>query len=154
MRKKIEKIVKCEHCGTSYVTHSNNNKFCSKLCRDQADYLRNMLDYKWRLRKLVSMAKNRAKTKDLPFNITTEYMVSLWEDSDGLCEVSNIEFELDRASKGRVHPYAPSIDRIVPELGYVKGNVRLVVYQINLAISEFGLEQFEELIKLYQENSQ
>ena len=49
--------------------------------------------------------------------------------------------------------YAPSLDRIIPEKGYVKGNVRIIVYQLNVALSEFGLEQFNNFINLYITNS-
>lgn len=109
-----------------------------------------MLDYKWRLKKLYAMAKNRARDKDVPFDIDMEHLLELW--GEGFCSLSGIPLELGRSERGKVHPYAPSLDRIKPELGYTKGNVRIVCYQMNIAISEFGLEQFEEFIKLYNTN--
>ena len=36
----------------------------------------------------------------------------------------------------------PSIDRIKPELGYIKGNVRLVTYQVNMAKGVYTDEDF------------
>lgn len=115
------------------------------------NYEANMLKPSWRLNKLLAMAKNRAKTKELPFNITLEYLEELWEEGNGYCALSGIPIELGRAEFGKVHPYAPSIDREVPSLGYVKGNVRIVCYQMNVALSEFGLSQFEELVQRYTE---
>lgn len=105
-----------------------------------------MLDYKWRLRKLTAMARNRAKVKNLDFNIDEGYLISLWDSSFGNCAVSRRSFDLKPfGKKGQVNPNAPSVDRIVPELGYTKGNIRLVTYHVNVALSEFGLD---ELIKL------
>ncbi len=115
------------------------------------NYEANMLKPSWRLNKLLAMAKNRAKTKELPFNITLEYLEELWEEGSGHCALSGIPIELGRSEFGKVHPYAPSIDREVPSLGYVKGNVRIVCYQMNVALSEFGLSQFEELVQRYTE---
>jgi len=98
------------------------------------------------------MAENRAKTKDVPFDITPEYMLDLWNKTDGCCAVTGLTFDLDKSDKGKVNPYAPSIDRIKPSLGYTRGNVRLICYQLNLAISEYGLDQFDNLVKAYVKN--
>ena len=93
------------------------------------------------------MARNRSKTKSLPFNLDNDYVYSLWKEQDGRCLLTGVYFELT-ANEGIVSN-APSLDRINPKLGYVKGNVRLITYHLNVAISEFGLETFEELIKNY-----
>ena len=148
-RKKERSIKICKTCTKEYLPESNHSKYCSSLCGQHNYYNKNMLNPEWRLNKLVSMAKNRANTKELNFDIDTDHMVSLW--NDGVCSITGIPFVLERPAKGKVHPYTPSIDRIVPALGYVKGNVRLVVYQMNVALSEFGLAQFEEFVKLYMQ---
>ena len=96
---------------------------------------------------LVSMAKNRTKGKDLAFDIDKEFIYSLWREQDGCCLLTGKPFAL--VSGVGVVPYAPSLDRIEPALGYTKGNVRLISYHLNVAISEFGLEGFESLLKDY-----
>ena len=93
------------------------------------------------------MAKNRSKTKELPFDIDSDYVYSLWKQQEGTCLLSGVPFEL--TSNVGVVPHAPSLDRIIPELGYVRGNVRLITYHLNISISEFGQEGFEQLIKNY-----
>jgi hypothetical protein len=91
---------------------------------------------------LCAMAKNRSKSKQLPFDLTTEYLHSLWIEQDGRCCITNEVFDLSRPTKqGSCRWNAPSLDRIKPELGYTQGNVRLVCYQINTAMNEYGLEQ-------------
>jgi len=115
-------------------------------------YEANMQKPEWRLKKLMAMAKNRAKTKGVAFDLDLDYLTSLWAEWLGCCALSGIPLELGRFEFGKVHPYAPSLDRETPSLGYVKGNVRIVCYQMNVALSEFGLLQFEELVRRYTEN--
>lgn len=44
---------------------------------------------------------------------------------------------------------APSIDRIIPHIGYIKGNVRLITYHMNISLSDFGEKEFNVLIESY-----
>lgn len=142
---------KCKNCGKEFIPRGNK-KHCSKECSSTNHYNNWMLDYKWRLSKLLAMAKNRSTNKGLPFNLDLDYLIDLWESNFASCQITGIPFELGRYERGKVHPYAPSFDRIDPQKGYVKGNVRIVCYQINVAMSEFGLEQFDRFVKLYTQN--
>ena len=142
----------CSHCGEVY-SGKGKSKYCSKLCSDHYQYEASMLKVDWRINRLLYMARNRSKSKNLNFDLDLEFLLDLWNNNNGCCEISKIPFELGRSEKGKVHPYAPSLDRIIPEKGYVKGNVRIIVYQLNVALSEFGLEQFNNFINLYITNS-
>ena len=104
----------------------------------------------FRLGKLCAMAKNRAKTKQIPFDIDVEFLLGLWEENLGCCALTGQEFDLvSWGTKSQVNPRSPSIDRIIPSLGYTKGNVRLITYHMNVALSDFGVEEFERLAKAY-----
>lgn len=117
------------------------------------EYIIKSLEYKWRLNKLMAAAKNRAKEKVLPFNLTLDYLVSLWEASSGCCVLTRQPFDLSSwGNKSQVSPQAPSIDRIKPSLGYIKENIRLVTYHINISLSDFGEEEFKKLIAAYQDS--
>lgn len=145
-RIKTDKI--CNECGCSFPGEPNS-KYCSKLCLSRNEYAANMLKFEWRLKKLLSGAKGRAKLNNLDFNIDGEYLIELWKNNDGKCEVSGRVFNLESYGEyGQVNPDAPSIDKIIPKLGYTKGNVRLVTYHTNVAISEYGLDA---LVKLSQD---
>lgn len=150
----------CRHCGIVFkltevtyrggkVGKHNRQVYCSTTCARAALYANNALDPAWRLNKLCHMAKHRAKEKDVPFNISAEYLNNLWEIQEGRCAVSGRAFVLE-AGSGRVHPDTVSVDRIVPELGYVTGNVRLVTYHVNVCLSEFGYSALVELLKNIQ----
>jgi hypothetical protein len=106
-----------------------------------------MLDYKWRLSKLLALAKNRAKEKHLNFDLTHDYLVELWEFNLASCAVTGRLFDLEPSNVGLVNKNAPSIDRIEPKKGYVKGNVRIIVYMLNCAIGEYGLDELRNLAK-------
>lgn len=75
-------------------------------------------------RLLLGRAKQRAKKKDLPFNITKEDVIV-----PELCPVFGIRLEVGDGSGGK--PNSPSLDRIIPELGYVKGNVVVISQKAN-----------------------
>lgn len=94
------------------------------------------------------MAKNRAIEKQIPFNLDIDFLMSLWKETNGCCAITGQKFDLEQwGNKGQVSPQAVSIDRIKPQLGYIKGNVRLITYHLNIAISDFGLEELEKLCK-------
>ena len=98
------------------------------------------------------MAKNRAQTKQLSFDIDKQYLWKLWEENDGCCALTGQRFDLTKwGNRGQVSPQAPSLDRIKPSLGYTKGNVRLITYHMNISLSDFGVEEFERLIAAYKE---
>ncbi len=136
----------CLKCHNKFTPKGNVAKYCSRKCCLQANWRRKSQEPIWRLKKLVAMAKNRAATKCLDFNIDIDYVLTLW---NGKCAVTGIPLVMKLVGDGTPHPYAPSIDRITPKLGYVRGNIRIVCYQVNIAISEFGLEQFDKLVCNY-----
>lgn len=66
-----------------------------------------------------SHAMQRAKALNLPFNIDLEYLIEIATER---CPIFNQEFRWGRHN-GKSNDFTPSLDRIIPELGYVKGNV-------------------------------
>lgn len=111
-------------------------------------YIRDRKSYKSRLSYLCNGAMQRSKIRNIPFDLTPEYLIELWHQQDGRCVVSGIPFKVDFSVKRRQPLFnAPSVDRIIPALGYIKGNVRLVCYQVNVAMSDYGLDTFLNLCK-------
>jgi hypothetical protein len=139
--------MECSHCMCIFETRGNSTKMC-KPCSKNANYRNRMLEYKWRIGKLFASAKYRAKDKNLPFNLTLEYLIGLWDKQDGKCSIVGIPFNLNSPIEiNQVNPNAPSIDRIIPKLGYVQGNVRFVIYHVNVALSEYGEDSLIKLAK-------
>lgn len=73
-------------------------------------------------------AKKRAKDKGLPFDLDLDYLFSIAPDS---CPVFKVDFKWGRM-QGPRHRYTPSLDRIIPDLGYVKGNVVFISNWANI----------------------
>lgn len=86
---------------------------------------------------LLEAAQNRARTKSLPINIILDDIIV-----PDICPVLMIR--LQKSITGRANPNSPSLDRIIPELGYVKGNIQVIS---NKANSMKNNATTEELIK-------
>jgi hypothetical protein len=79
------------------------------------------------LRTCFNDAKKRAKKYNLPFDLDRDYLKSIVTTH---CPVFGTPFNLARMGEGYDTTSSPSLDRIIPEYGYVKGNV---VFISNLA---------------------
>jgi hypothetical protein len=88
---------------------------------------------------LFAAAKRRAKDKGLPFNITRDD-IQIPEK----CPVLGIR--LVRAIDGKRTDASPSVDRTKPELGYVKGNVRVISWRANDLKGNASVEELEAVI--------
>lgn len=88
---------------------------------------------KGRAVRLVIAAKVRARKLKVPFNLTAEDV--LFPLVLGECEATGILFE--RTAKAR-SPFAPSLDRVDPTKGYVKGNVQVVIWALNAMRGTWG----------------
>lgn len=86
---------------------------------------------------LCHNAKQRAKTKGLPFNITPEDI-----DIPATCPVLGIPL----VKGDKIHEGSPTLDRVIPELGYVRGNIRVISNRANRMKSNFLLEEFQRLV--------
>jgi len=88
-----------------------------------------LADYESRKRKrapeyrMWQAAKQRAKKKGLPFNIEPSDIVV-----PSHCPALGIPLSF---SKGRAADCSPSLDRLVPSLGYVKGNIAVISKRAN-----------------------
>ncbi len=76
-------------------------------------------------------AKHRATKNNLPFSIKRLDVQQALEV--GVCQVTGIPFDYTSGS-----PWAPSLDKIVPSLGYTKDNTRCVVFMFNVAKHDFS----------------
>ena len=92
---------------------------------------------KYTTKNLFHSARNRAKAKGLPFTLTKGWVAERVEC--GKCELSGISFNLE-AKRGMQGPYSPSIDKIVPELGYIPENCRMILYGLN-ALKSTGTDE-------------
>ena len=89
-----------------------------------------------------SRAKARSLFLNLPFDLTPEYLQSIWT---GKCPVTNKNiflFETERHDEN-----AAELDRMVPSLGYIQGNVTFLSRRINRLKNNATVEELELLIE-------
>lgn len=93
-----------------------------------------------------SNAKQRAKRKGLSFTITPDDIVIPTH-----CPIFKIK--LKRSSTNGPCPTSPSLDRVVSNLGYVPGNVRVISNMANRLKSDLTIEQAECLLAYMKEST-
>jgi len=81
----------------------------------------------------------RAKKKGLPFDITLDDLVF-----PDVCPVLGIPM---KARSGAFSDNSPSIDRTIPELGYVKGNVTIMSYRANRIKCHATLAELRAIVR-------
>ena len=90
---------------------------------------------KYTARHMRNNACTRSKRAGIPFDLSTEYVISICPE---LCPVFGVKLEYGGAGQRR--RTAASLDRIVPELGYVKGNVQVLSMLANRMKSNVVLD--------------
>ena len=96
-------------------------------------------DPRYAAKRMLVFARFRAKRDGLPFNLTLDDIVI-----PDVCPVFGVPFVF--GAKGN-HPYSPSLDKLIPELGYVKGNIRVISYRANTLKRDAS---FNEIARLYR----
>ena len=90
---------------------------------------------------MYNAALKRARDENLPFDIDVEYLKSI---RTNLCPIFGIVLAWGIWNK-HAQNNSPSLDRIIPEYGYIKGNVCIISYAANKMKQDMG---YEELYKL------
>lgn len=101
---------------------------------------------KWRSRskeKIMFMAaKGRAKKYGLEFNIDESDIVI-----PEYCPVLGFKLRVDSDGDRRPKQFSPSLDRINPAKGYVKGNVRVISLKANTIKSDASVEELRAVLR-------
>ena len=124
----------CKDCSTTRLLTSKN------------------LDINNFLKMLYSHTKSRAKTKILIFEITLQEYQDLYFKQEGKCFYTDIEMDWGHG-KGR-SKYSISLDRIIPEKGYVIDNVVFCINKVNYVKSDVTLEEMKEWMPLWYDKIQ
>jgi hypothetical protein len=92
---------------------------------------------------MVQLAKSRAKRHGLPFNLTEDDI-----DIPVFCPALGIKLERGEQGRGNFDN-SPSLDKIIPAKGYVRGNVVVVSMLANRLKSNATIEQLRNLADFY-----
>lgn len=152
-------MLTCTKCGAEKPSsdfyrnrgkHANSSGFhaqCKRCCKERqaayrtgtkrrrSDSHRKYRDEN-RARVLVNAARTRAKQAGIPFDLDEHVDAIQTRIDRGFCELTGLPL---RVEGGRTWD-SPSLDRIVPELGYEITNVRVVLFAVNVMMNTWGEE--------------
>ena len=92
---------------------------------------------------IVRWAKTRANKNNVPFDIDEDYIKKIWPKHN-ICPIFKIKFERGNLDQ------SPSLDRIIPKLGYVKGNVQIMSHKANRIKNNATFEELVIIGKYYE----
>jgi len=145
--KGTEGIKRCRRCrkdqDISEFTFRSERQSYRSICKSckriaQKERYNNHRTNAW-FKLKCTRARSRSQHIKVPFNLTAEYLESIWT---GYCPVTGIELLQD---VGRTHPQLAELDRMVPELGYVQGNVTFISTRMNRLKNDATLEELQAL---------
>jgi len=126
----------CPCCGKEFILLSRKRKYCSNNCRSKYNNI-SVARLDWNNlnldRRMFYRTKFAAGVKGIPFNLELTDIVI-----PEFCPVLGLPL---KCGKDKACDNSPSLDKIVPELGYVKGNVRVISQRANLLKSNATLEE-------------
>ena len=93
-------------------------------------------------------AKKRAEEQGLAFDLTPEDTMI-----PEFCPVLGIRLECDATRRLSHNRTSPALDRIIPEKGYVKGNVRVISNRANHLKNNGTLEEFRAIVAYLERES-
>lgn len=157
----------CKYCNREFTPINNKHIFCSDRCRRKnweknnpkkakASVLKSRIKNKDKTRQhnidtklnnleyyLWRNAKYRAKKQNLPFNIeVSDIKIPL------ICPILKIPLKPKTGTKkGGAYNNSPSLDRIFPRKGYIKGNVRVISFRANVLKNNASYEELEAVLK-------
>lgn len=99
---------------------------------------------------MLRAAKRRALEAGQRFDLDYEWAIATITAQDFRCALTGIPFYANCAAKSRVPPFAPSFDRIDTKGGYAKGNVRIVIFAVNVMLMDWGEEIFATVANHYR----
>lgn len=88
---------------------------------------------------VLYQAKWRAKQAGLPFNLTIDDIVV-----PDICPISQERLQIN-TGRGPA-PNSPTLDRLIPELGYVVGNVAVISAGANSSKGNKDVKYFERMV--------
>ncbi len=121
----------------TYEKIKNDPILWAEYTKYQINYYNNNL---FRLK--ILNAKNRAKRKNMNFDLTEEFLQKLYQMQNGKCYYSHIELDLQRGNSD----HSISIDRKDSSKGYTLDNVVLCSWAVNIMKSNLNDEEFKFII--------
>lgn len=97
---------------------------------------------------LLKTTKLRAKKYKISYDLDRNWLLEKFRSRQFKCEETGISFTFDKPIKGySQNPYSPSLDRVIPKLGYIKENTKLVITAYNISKNQWNLKHFKYIMR-------
>lgn len=141
----------CYTCRTNYQSKREHGVHCRECHLKKRTELRKKKTFEQHVQEHTQHLKRRTKKH---FDLTPEFLINLWDKQNGECFYSGVK--MNKYSYGSGHavdnPYTPSVDKIIPELGYVQHNVVWCCIACNSGKGKMSTQQYIDLCRLVVEN--
>lgn len=97
-----------------------------------------------RIAKNINSKKSLCKKRNIPFDLSIDYAIEIFP-KDNLCPVFGSK--MNWGGEGSDNQDSPSIDRIIPSKGYVKGNVVWMSFRANSIKRDASPKELEKVFK-------
>ena len=134
-------LLKQKELGNQYAKKSREKNREKNKLKGREDYRKIGKKY---LYLMWARAKKRANEKNVPFDIELSDIIIPTN-----CPVLGIAFEISNSGRGP-GDNSPSLDRINPKLGYVKGNVEVISFKANRIKSDADVIDLQKVL-IYME---
>lgn len=92
---------------------------------------------------LATSCRTSARRRLYPCDIDAAYILALWKKQEGRCHWLSVEMVPNIENR---NPLRPSIDKLIPKLGYVPGNVVLCCQFANMGRNDYPADRFAEFV--------
>jgi hypothetical protein len=96
--------------------------------------------------KMLAAAKARAKKQGVPFGITADDITV-----PEFCPILGLRL---RAGEGKPTPASPSLDKIIPALGYTLGNIAVISHRANSLKNNASIHELRALVRFLEHHTE
>jgi hypothetical protein len=141
--------VRCKSCDNfrQAIRRMFNKEITNAKSKEYQKNRRKDPDY--RLKMLLSAAKQRSINKNREFNITVDDIKYLWP-SNNKCPVFGFELVWNNAG---FRDTSPSIDRIDSSKGYTRDNIQIISWKANSIKSSSTVEDLRTVLKYMEQGA-
>lgn len=129
---------KCRSCITTDLRRTYKTPKHRKYSRESK--------LRWRARDplghMLHRARASAKKHGVPFSLTKADL----EPAPSHCPILGLELVYSAVPRGTSRNNAASLDRFIPELGYVPGNCSIISYRANTIKNDGSIEELQAIL--------
>ncbi len=101
----------------------------------------------YKINAMINTAKTRSSRKKVPFNISILYLYEMYKFSlPKSCCILGLKLNYYNSVVGGAN-LSPSLDRIIPRLGYTKDNVRIISHRANSCLGNLSSREALAVLK-------